>query len=187
MALQDILDAIGSEIDKQIADARSAHQKQLSQIREESEQTLARKKQEITAQKERKKEQMRHKATSHAETLRRNAVLQKKRALLDNVYAAVTEELAKLPETKSERLLQACLARITTKGEIRPATAHAALLKRLASSEQFTVGEPIEAKGGFLFVSGKQEHDFRFETIVETIVRPRTELATSRSLFHTAA
>lgn len=183
MALQDILGAISAEADRQISTARSAHQKQLSQIREQSERGTARRRQEIEALKENKIEQMRRKAEGHAETLRRHSLLETKRKLLDGVYDAVVEELGALPDQKVEPLLRSCLKRITAHGEIRPAARHAALLKRLAPSEQFTMGKPIEAKGGFLFVSEKREQDFRFETIVHDTLKPETELETSRALF----
>lgn len=187
MALQDILDTIGAEADQQIVSARSAHQKQLSQIREESEQALARSRQEIAAQKEHKIEQMRRKARGHADTLKRNSLLRAKREMLDDVFATVVQELGGLPDDKTETILRACLKQITDAGELRPAANHAALLQRLAPSEQFTMGAPIDAAGGFLFLSKKREQDFRFETLVHSSLRPKHELDVAHSLFGSAA
>ena len=72
---------------------------------------------------------------------------------------------------------------ITAKGEIHPSKAHAALLKKICPSEQFRIKEATNAKGGFLFISEKEEQDFTFEHLVEEVLRPKTELETSHTLF----
>lgn len=183
MALQDILNAISEQADKQIADARSTHQKALTQMREASERSLAKKKQEIAVQKEQKKIQLKAKAHAHAESAKRNTVLIKKQELLDRLFAKVTAELSTLPENKVEELLRTCLKHIAQKGTVHSSKKHAALLKKIAPSEQFAMGKESNALGGFLFVSDKQEYDFTFEHLVEEILRPQTELAISHELF----
>lgn len=183
MALQDILDAISAQADQQIAEARSAHQKAITQMREASERSLARRRQEVAAQKEQKKKQLRAKAEAHAEALRRNAVLTKKQELLDRLFQKVTEELAAAPDGEVEDLLRACLKKIAQKGTIHASGKHAKLLKKLAPSEQFTMGKETNAKGGFLFISDTQEHDCTFEHLVAEMLRPQAELDVSHELF----
>lgn len=183
MALQDILDAISAQADQQIANARSTHQKAVTQKREASERSLAKRKQEVAAQKELKKQQLKSKTEAHAEALKRNAVLTKKQELLDRLFQKVTKELSATEEGQSEELMRVCLKKITLKGTIHPSEKHAKLLKKIAPSEQFTMGKETNAKGGFLFVSETQEYDFTFEHLVSEMLRPNTELDVSRELF----
>lgn len=183
MALQDILEAITAQADQQIATSRSEHQKRVSHMREAAERNHAKKKQDVATHKEKKKTQMKMKAEVHGETMRRNTVLQKKRELLDRLYSKVTDQLAALPDDKVEPLLRACLKNISAKGTIHPSEAHAALLKKIAPSEQFTIEKNVKAKGGFIFSSAKTEQDFTFEHLVQEWLRPQTELDVSHNLF----
>ncbi|GEM_PF-573545 len=184
MALQDILDAIVSDANRQIADARTAHQKRLSQLREESDRRLVKKKQDINAQREDKKRQMHMKGEAAMTVHRRNALLSTKRALLDHVYADIERQLAQQPPAKIKPLLQGLLAHIHGTGVIRPAKAHAALLADLLKGNaRLTPGEPLQTSGGFVFVSEKEERDCTFATLVNDILRPQTEAAVAGQLF----
>jgi vacuolar-type H+-ATPase subunit E/Vma4 len=183
MALQDILTAITAQADLQITEARSAHQKRLTEMRESSERMLSTKKQEIAQQKEQKKLQLKAKTQAHAESASRNAALTKKQELLDRLYQKVSDSLSNLPEDKVEELLRICLKQIPQKGVIHASKKHAALLKKLAPSEQFKMGDNANSSGGFLFVSDKKEYDFTFEHLIESMLRPHTELDISNELF----
>lgn len=183
MALQDILAAITALADQRIADARQAHKQSLTQLREDSERSLATKKQELASQKQKKMNQLAAKANTHAHAVQRNAILQKKKELLDRTYAEVMKELTSLDAKDLETLLRACLKRIKHKGEIHPSKKHADLLKKICPSEQFTMKDATNAKGGFLFISDKEDQDFTFEYLVEHELRPKTELTTSQLLF----
>ncbi len=183
MALQDILDAIVEEADKQIADARAAHQKELSKMREDSERNLSTKKQETAVQKEQKKNQLKTKAQAHGEAIRRNELLKKKQELLDSLYKKVTKKLCSLPEKEVEPLLRECIKLIKEKGDIFPSEAHENILKKLVPSQQFSMQKPTKAQGGFLFVSKDIEQDFTFEHLVEHALRPATELDSASQLF----
>lgn len=183
MALQDILAAITAEADTRIEDARSAHQRALTQMREESERNLAKKKQELAVQKQQKMQVLEAKASTHAVTHKRNALLGKKKELLDRTYEKAIDALVKLDEKDTEALLRACIKQIKAKGVIHPSAKHEAMLKKICPSEQFKIEKATDAKGGFLFVSDKEEHDFTYEQIIEQMVRPSTELAVSSILF----
>lgn len=184
MALHDILVAIQAEADRAIADAKSAHQRRLSALREESERRLAALRQRIAVQREEKKANMRRKVEALAVVEQRNAVLGKKKELLDRFYARdVVRELTALPKEQQEALLKTWLERMTEKnGTLHPAKAHEALIRALAG-DRFAIGNPVEAAGGFLFVSPRQERDFTYEHIVASDIRPRTEVPVARALF----
>ena len=107
----------------------------------------------------------------------------KKQELLERCYGDVQKALAKSDSAALEAFLIDCLSGITGPGEIRPAAAHKALLEKVADKSRFTIGKPINAIGGFLFVSDKQEHDCTFERFVTGTLRPRTEVEVSRALF----
>jgi len=186
MALQDILAAISHEADARIKQERSTHQKRISVLREESERRIAKLKQNIALQKEERKLQMRRKAEAHIVMIKRNAELQTKRKLLDKIYTAVVERLAGMPEDKVKTLLEKCLKTISQKGDIRPSAAHVNMLKQLASSEQFSIGDAVDVSGGFIFTSEKEERDFTFEHLVSQYLRPKSEVDTASTLFAAA-
>lgn len=183
MALTDILAAISTQADEQIAKERSAHQKRVSLIREESECRIAKRRQEIALQKEERKEQLHMKAVSHSAMTRRNTELKKKQELLDSLYVLILKKLAALPEKEAATLLKYHLQTIRGSGEIRPSKAHENTLTRIAPSERFSFGKPIASVGGFLFVSEKEEHDCTFEHLVASYLRPQTEVEAAKSLF----
>ncbi|MDP7477030.1 MAG: hypothetical protein QF442_01120 [Candidatus Peribacteraceae bacterium] len=183
MALQDILAAITAEADQQIESARAEHQKTITGMREESERSMSTRKQELAVQKQKKMDQITAKAHAHANAHKRNETLSKKKELLDRLYVGVAKQLGALPEKEVESLLRKCLKCIKSKGEIHPATHHAALLKKICPSEQFRMKDGTKAKGGFLFVSAREEQDFTFEHITEQVLRPKSELETSHLLF----
>ncbi len=182
MALQDLLTAITKEADQQIAAFKQVHSRAIADAKAKAEEAHVTAVAAIDAQKRQKMDQMRRKAQQHAEAFRRNAVLQRKCELLDQAYAAVLDALSNESDANVEPLLKACLARVHD-GEIRAAKKHAALLKTLILGTGLTLGEPVDARGGFLCVSKTQEYDFRFETIVSDLLRPRTELRAAHDLF----
>jgi len=183
MALNDILAAIVAQADQQIEDARQRHKKHLSELREKNERAIAKKKQEIAVQKEQKKQQLQAKAETHVSMLKRNALLLKKQQLLNETYAMVVEKLSSLSSAEAESLLRACVKQIKAKGVLHPAKGQEDVLKKIAPSEQFTIGDSIKAKGGFLFVSEKEEQNFTYEHLVSHLLRPHTEVDTAHELF----
>lgn len=183
MALDDILSAITAQADQKIKEARSVHQKNLTKIRELGERTVATKKQEIATQKEQRKAQLTAKTQNAAAMFTRNALLGKKRELLDRTYANVVEELSKLPHDQVEPLIRACLKSIRDEGTIHPAKEHEGLVKKCADASRFHLGEPVKAKGGFIFISKTKEQDCTFEHLVSEALRPMSELEISQLLF----
>jgi vacuolar-type H+-ATPase subunit E/Vma4 len=182
MALQHILDAIVAEADRKIDEIQSAHKQRMKEMREQSDRAVTQKKRQINDQLEQRKRQMQEKAASHARMLRSKSLLAKKQECMDSLYANVLEKLSSLPKDKLEVFLKACLERLDGEGTIYPAKPHEAIIKKLAK-DRFEIGEPIDALGGFRFESRKIEHDFTFEFIVHSLLRPQTEVAIADDLF----
>ena len=182
MALHDILSAITAEADKQIAALKAQHERTIADAASRADHELDRVTADLDLQKAQKSEQLIRKARQNAEQIRRNALLQRKREILDTLYASVLDRLSQESDAVLEPLFAACLSRLTG-GEIRPAKKHLALLKKLSAGKGFTIGESIDALGGFRCISKTREEDCRLESIVQDLLRPRTELAISEQLF----
>lgn len=183
MAFEDILSAITQETDRRIAEAKDTHKQRIASMREQSERRLAQRKQEIAAQRGEKEQLMRAKAETHVALQRRNEILHKKRELLDRCYDDVKAALAKQKPAVIEKLLTHFLHNIKDKGDILPAKAHKDVLAKIADGKKFTIGKPIDAIGGFVFVSDAQEFDYTFENLIDNDLRPRTEVDVSHALF----
>lgn len=183
MALDDILQAITAHTNASIADARSAHERRIADMRGASQREIEQKEREITEQKDRKMEHLRQKAAAYATTQIRHTTLHTKQRLIDEAYRSTVDALAKLPEARIEPLLRACMEHVPASGTIRPARMHTALITKLAKKGH-TIGEPLDAAGGFIFISSDHEIDCTLETLTERVLRPATELETSASLFN---
>jgi len=183
MALDDILAAITKETDQRIATAKEAYRIQLSDMRKESDLNLLAKKQKFSNECNEKEQQMRSNMRTHFALHRRNAMLLKKHALLEQFYTNVAEAIAKERPAIVEKFLTACLDQIKEKGELHPAKNHAALLEKIADKKQFTIGKPIDALGGFIFTSETQERNCTIEYLVKEQLRPATEVDVASSLF----
>ncbi len=183
MAIHDILAAITQETDRRIAAAKESHRTQMSTLREESDRRLLAKKQELASQCNKKEQQMRSKTRTHLALQRRNAVLQKKQTLLEQLYGSIAEAFAKEKPAVLEKFFENCLNHIKGNGEIRPAKEHAELIGKIADKKRFTIGKAVDALGGFIFVSDTQERDYTFEHLAREQLRPHTEVAVAASLF----
>lgn len=182
MALDDILNAIRSHADTDRATARTDHERRMTDLRTAARQSMERQEREMDEQKERKLKQLRQKAEAYAATHLRHTTLRTKQRQLDDVYRETVSTLAAAPAATAEPLLRACLESVPRNGTIKPSKHHAALIKKLAG-QGHEIGESIDAAGGFVFISSDREIDCTFETLVERVLRPQTELDVSSSLF----
>lgn len=182
MALHDILTAITAEADRQIASLKERHDRTVADARAKAKAEEGRLAADLESQKQRKCDQLKRKAQQRAEQMRRNAVLLRKRALIDDVYASVLQRLAKESDAALAPLFEACLS-VVADATVHSAKRHEALLTTLAEKRGLKVGKAIEATGGFTAVSATREYDFRLETIVHDLLRPATELSTADALF----
>lgn len=182
MALQNILDAIVGDADKRIADLTAAHKQFLKELREDSEQRLARKRTQIGEQRDQRMRQMKEKTESHARMSRSKALLKRRQEFMDRLYADALDQMVNLPKDKTEAFLELCLKQITSKGTILPAKSQEAILKKILPSG-CTLGDTIDAVGGFRFVSDKEEQDFTYEFLIHRLLREQTEVSAAAMLF----
>lgn len=182
MAFNDILDAIVADADTRIGDATSAHKQFLKHLREESERTLLRRRGQIAEMRDQKMRQIKDKADSLARMDRNKSMLLRKQDYMNKLYNAVFASIVALPKNETETLLKHFLKNITDEGVIHPAKAHEAMIKSMLP-KGCTLGAPIDAAGGFRFVSATQEHDCTYEFIVHRLLRPATEVRAATDLF----
>lgn len=181
MAFDDILAAIIAQTDEHIAQARQAHQQQLAMLKTDSETQLQTLEDDISAQKEAKKTSMLQKATTHSESIVKNAELQVKQDLLNALFEQVLTHLTQISKEDTTKLLTSYLSSLPKEGVIKPSKKHQALITELAKGH--TIGEPIEATGGFIFESAKIEKNCTYEHIVAEEIRLHSELTSASQLF----
>lgn len=186
MALQTILDTIVAEAEKQIAELTSAHKQFLKQLNEDSEDRLARKRTQIAELHDQHMRQLKEKTDSQARMTRNKTLLACKQKLMDRLYDEAFKHLVGLPQDKTQALLALCLKQIPGPGVILPAKAHKTTLEKLLPKD-CTIGETIDAAGGFRFVSETVEHDFSYEFLVYKLLREQTELSAAEQLFPTVS
>ncbi|MEQ1849480.1 MAG: hypothetical protein ABL890_02735 [Candidatus Peribacteraceae bacterium] len=180
MSLQHLLEAITSEAKHSVAQAENAAATRMSQKKEVQKKALGVRKQEIDDQVEKRKVFLRSKAETHAKLSMRAAVLTRKQENIDSIFSAAFESICALSDKEVEPLLSSLLGSLPQGGEIRPSKKHDALIKKLAQGR--TIGAPIDAKGGFLFVSATLERNCTFEHLVLSELRSRKELEVARAL-----
>ncbi|PIP65004.1 hypothetical protein COU77_01060 [Candidatus Peregrinibacteria bacterium CG10_big_fil_rev_8_21_14_0_10_49_16] len=186
MSLQDIRNAIVSQADEEIAVLLRDHQHNLRQLTQESEHAIADLKRNLRSEHEQKIQQLRTHASMRFSIEKRNMLLQKKQELLSRLYAQVIDRLCGLPTPDLRAFLSHCLAQCPHDGTVCAAKEHIPLLKELLKAQKgVTVGDPIDARGGFIFLSGQQERDFTFGHLVDAYLRPLTEVEVSKELFAT--
>jgi len=184
MALQDIIWAITNEADRDIAALRKAHEERASAAKEKYESTLSSLKGKMSSQVESHKAQLLLKTRTHVAMDRRNRISAVKQAVINAAFAETLAMLSALPNEKVEPLLRACLKHIKGSGTLLPSKRHEALIRKIAPSEQFTIGAASDAAGGFFFVGKTSEADLTFEHIVNGVLRPAKEVQVAELLFH---
>lgn len=176
MSYQDIITAITDQADREIRQRRTLHDERIRALRARHEAALAALRERMKRQVEMRKVQLRTVASTHISMERRNRLTAAKLQILDEVFSAAAKKIASLPADDSEKILRACLSRIKESGVIRPSRAHAELLKKLVSPDQFRIEEPIDALGGFRFSGKKSEADFTVEALVRGSLRAHKEV-----------
>jgi vacuolar-type H+-ATPase subunit E/Vma4 len=182
MALNDILKAITEDADKRIADAKATHDTRIRLMRDEGQRTELQKRQSISELRDQKMRQLKERAQSHARMLRGKKILSKKQEYATKVYADVMNALSAAPKKDIESFLEKALSMVKGPGVIHPAAAHADFIKKHLPSG-CTLGDAIATAGGFRFVSGKHEHDFTFEFLVNNVLRAKTEARVASAIF----
>lgn len=182
MALQNILDAIVREADERIAHEAAKQRADLKRLREESERRLAAARTQIADQKERKIRQIREKAEARGYLLQRQALLAKKQECMDRLYGMVMDSLLALPARTTESFLKHCLSVTPGKGVVRATKNHEAIIKKLLPKD-CEMGATLDARGGFRFSSDREEYNFSYEFLIESVLRPLTDVTSAHDLF----
>lgn len=187
MALQDIITAITSQADHDIAALRGAHEHRVREMRTKHKGALDSLRSTMLRDVDTRKSQLLLKVKTHSAVERRNRISAVKQSVINAAFAEAIAMLAALPDDKVEPLLRACLKRIKGNGTLHPSKRHEALLKKIAPSEQFTIGPVTDAIGGFRFVGTTSEADYTFEHIVHGVLRQKKELDVAHLLFTSRA
>ncbi len=161
MALADIISAINAQKDKDLAALQERTLNEKNSCKKKTDDELATYEDDLKKQTASKKEQLKKKAETMVQMEHRKTLLEEKRKAIDSVYDAVIAELKKLPPEKVKKL-------------------EAALEKKTAKHK----GKKHPSKeGGFTLISEKAEEDFTFPHLVQTVLRPETELEVAAKLF----
>jgi len=180
MSLQHLLAAIIDQTDREIAQTENAVAKRLAEKKAVSDKALSAHLSSIDEQVTKRKAMLRAKAETHANLSMRSELLTAKQQMIDEVFSAVMEKVSLLPDAEMEPVFRTLLASLPDGGEIRPSKKHAALVQKVAGGRK--IGSPIESKGGFMFISEKEERNCTFEHLVGTELRSKQELMVARSL-----
>jgi len=184
MSLQDIHEAIKAQADEEIATLQREYQHMLRRHSEENEREIAEKKRAIRERFKKDMTQERIYRSMQLSIQKRNILLQKKQEILSSVYNQVIDRLCTLTTDTLKQFLFHCIQQCPENGIVRPVADHARILQTLLVGKSgVTVGEPITARGGFLFITGDQERDFTFEHLVFAYLRPATEVEIGERLF----
>ena len=161
MALADIIASIKAQAKNDISNINEQTEVEKASITHKTNDEISALESDIKKQTEAKKTQMQKKAQTMVEMNHRKKLLEEKRKSLDSVYDEVLEEVNKRPKDKLKKFEDSLKSKL--KGMVR---------------------DTKESKeGGFVFVSKNSEEDFTFPHLVNSVLRPMTELEVSSKLF----
>lgn len=161
MALADIIKAIQAQRDKDISALQERVLEEKNSFKRKTDDELKVYEDDLKKQTKARKTQLTKKAHTMVQMEHRKTLLEEKRKAIDSVYDAVIDELKKLSPEKMKKLEEALEKKAAKhKGEKKPSK-----------------------EGGFTLISEKAEEDFTFPHLVQTILRPETELEVSSKLF----
>lgn len=184
MAFNDILQALATATDARIAAARTATQESIARTREQLDRETSEKLAFFESECERKKKNMERQIKAHTQMNGRQAAMAAKHALMDQTYAAALKKLENLDPARTETFLRLLLESCPEGGVLHPATPHVAMLKKIAGNR--TMGDPINASGGFIHETDTCDRMCTYEVLVRDILRPATELTVASTLFQSA-
>lgn len=182
MALQDIITAITTQADHDIAALRAAHAHRVQEMRTKQKKSLESLRSTMLQEVENRKRQLLLKVKTHAAVERRNRIAAAKQAVINTAFGEALATLAALQNEKVEPLLRACLKRIKGKGALHVSKRHEALLRKIAPADRFTIDSVADVIGGFRFVGTASEADYTFEHLVNGLLRQKKELDVARLL-----
>lgn len=181
MAFHDILQALEVNANGRISAARAAKEESVAHTREQLEQATSDKLSGIATEVDRKKKNMERQIVAHTQMNGRQAAMTAKRSLVEQTYAKALEALAAMNPAQTEEFLKRMIDACPEGGTIRPAQPHEAIVKKLAGNRE--IGASVKSRGGFVHETDASDRDCTYETLVNDILRPATELAVASTLF----
>ncbi|MCK4594982.1 hypothetical protein KAU45_10805 [bacterium] len=181
MSLDAIIARIASDAEARVTEIEAAAKTEVDGILAEAEKRAQAAEKRIREAGKREAQSARERVISMAELNARKRVLQAKQELLDEVFAAATEELASLKKAAWRKVFKHLLTGanldgayevITSKREVK--FLDEAFLKGVKKPKLKLSNETRELGGGFILRGGKTELNFAFSALTRTL-RPRLE------------
>ncbi|USN53205.1 MAG: hypothetical protein H6760_03445 [Candidatus Nomurabacteria bacterium] len=186
MALNQLLQSVQAEADKELAQIQAAHAKERDALLSEWEGRMSKARDQALTQADRAVRQESDMERFAAESRLRQSVLTEKRRVLASVYEKALQKLSQLSDADYEAFLQQLFTQLPNeKGEIIPAKGKEAQTKKALHGlkRDWTIAkESVDAEGGFIWRSEAIEVDCRFATLLANI-RTQTEAAVAAQLF----
>lgn len=187
MALSDLIAKILNDAKKDVAQIEADTAKNIENLENEYEQKTQDRKVEIEASTAKRKEAMLKKVKMLGETERRNAILNAKQEVINQVFEQSVEKLMNLPEAEYEKIIVALFEKT---GNIQGAVFHSpkgkenitisAMKKAKMAYKQ---GSSIDIQGGFTLTSDTIDIDNSIENLVKKELRQQIQLELSKTLF----
>lgn len=180
MALSHILDAVSASAEEQIQTLTDSHEKRVLRMRESADGEISEIERTVRQRTDEQCRQLASEAEARSIQEHGARMLAARREVLDEVYEETLQEVGNLPEDRIKPLVLEWVHSLPleSKGVVYPAERHEQLIRE--SSQKYptiTIGNPIRTSGGFRFESEKEERNYTFEGIVDTVLRPKTERA----------
>jgi len=190
MALDDILQKISNEANKKAAFMKQIADDEIKKIEDEANEKATDKKKEIDELAEEKAKSIIQKAEVLAKMESRSALLTEKRAVVDDVFSSLLDDLTKLSDSEYTDLVSNMLrsaSKELSQGQLiipkgkRPQTE--AAIKQ--SGVSYEISEECSCiNSGFIISDEKAELNMSFDYLINRIVRPQTELEVAKTLFN---
>jgi len=188
MALQDIIQKIQKDLEKDLAKIEKEEKEELREIDKEfvqSKKDLEKKKEKRVKEKAKGIEQ---KMATLLSMESRSKLLKEKIDLIEKVFQKAIDELCKFPDGEYKKVLAVLMKKLPEgEGEIVSVSGREKITEealREAGKSGYTLGKASSAiKGGFIMKTGKIEIDNSFTTLVNQILKDEVETEVAGVLF----
>jgi vacuolar-type H+-ATPase subunit E/Vma4 len=187
MALTDILEEIKKETEEKMKALEKEHADKLKGLDEKFAEKQKEAEEEMDEQVAENSKKILNKMKTHAKMEAKNKLIKEKRDLIEGIFKAALDELAKSDRYKE--MLTALLKQSDIKGEgvkVCPAKGREEETKSAISAagkDYDLCSESLPIKGGFVLKSDKIEIDNSFESILYKQLKDDLELEVAKSLF----
>ena len=186
MALSDIVAKILAQAKLEAEQVERDLKAEAAAIFTENEKKIAAMKEQLATKTADKVKQMKMKTKVLIDSEKQNAILNKKRDILQDLFRRSREEFCAMSPSEMQEILTAAFAKIPeSSGTVLPAAGATAVVKSAMKNagQNFSLGDEGDFEGGFIFMGEKVEIDFSFAAVFEKEVRPKLELEISQMIF----